>query len=128
LVFFYWFDKIIRYKVCHSSESWNPEIMKNYHIFILASARNGTLYIGITSDLVKRVYQHKNKILEGFTSKYGVDRLVYFEITNDANSALAKEKQLKALKRKWKLELIEKNNPNWEDLYLKILDPESSSE
>ncbi len=128
MVFFYWFDKIIRYKVCHSSESWNPEIMKNYHIFILASARNGTLYIGITSDLVKRVYQHKNKILEGFTSKYGVDRLVYFEITNDANSALAKEKQLKALKRKWKLELIEKNNPNWEDLYLKILDPESSSE
>ncbi|MFH1700613.1 MAG: GIY-YIG nuclease family protein [Candidatus Zixiibacteriota bacterium] len=91
--------------------------MKNYYVYILASKPGGTLYIGMTSDLVKRVYEHKNNLIDGFTKKYKVHRLVYFEHTADVESAILREKQLKTWKRNWKIELIEKNNPNWHDLY-----------
>ena len=94
--------------------------MKQYYVYITASKRNGTLYIGITSDLLRRVYQHKHKSADGFTSKYNVNQLVYFEETPDVQSAIKREKQLKNWKRKGKRALIEKDNPYWEDLYDKI--------
>ena len=90
--------------------------MKNYYVYILASDRNGTLYIGVTDNLLRRTEEHKNKTTEGFTKKYGVDKLVYFEYTNDINSALQREKQIKKWNREWKLNLIEKENPEWLDL------------
>jgi putative endonuclease len=80
------------------------------------------LYVGVTNDLVKRVWQHKNKVVEGFTKQYSIDKLGYYEVCNDINSAIAREKQLKGGKRKAKLELIELNNPNWNDLYYDIVD------
>ena len=83
----------------------------------MASKRNGTLYIGVTNNLIRRVYEHKNNLIKGFTSKYGVHRLVYFESTSEVESAILREKQLKKWKREWKLELIEKINPEWKDLY-----------
>ena len=89
---------------------------KNYYVYILASKRNGTLYIGVTNNLERRMYQHKNKLIDGFTKKYGVYKLVHFEMTNDVRSAIQREKQLKKWNRKWKLELIEKENPEWKDL------------
>jgi putative endonuclease len=91
--------------------------MKSYFVYILASQRNGTLYIGVTSDLIGRAWQHKNKITEGFTKKYGVDRLVYYEQTEDVYSAIEREKQMKKWNRLWKIRLIEKRNPKWNDLY-----------
>ncbi len=95
--------------------------MKYYYVYILSNKKRGTLYIGVTSDIVKRVYEHKNKLVEGFTKKYSVDRLVYYEITRDINIAIRREKQLKKWKRVWKLELIEKNNPDWKDLYYDLI-------
>ena len=92
--------------------------MKNYYIYILASKRNGTLYIGVTNDLIKRVYEHKNKLVEGFTKKYNIDMLVYYEVSENIESAIIREKQLKKWNRNWKLELIENFNPEWKDLYL----------
>ena len=91
--------------------------MKQYYVYIMASKRNGTLYIGVTNNLIRRVYEHKNNLIKGFTSKYGVHRLVYFESTSEVESAILREKQLKKWKREWKLELIEKINPEWKDLY-----------
>lgn len=79
--------------------------------------KNCTLYIGMTNDLIKRVYQHKNNLADGFTKKYNVHNLVYYEIHNDVCYAITREKQLKKWNRQWKIELIEKNNPEWEDLY-----------
>jgi len=96
-------------------------VSKQPAVYILASKRNGTLYIGVTSDLVKRVWEHKNKMVEGFTKRYNVHRLVWFEMHESMESAIAREKRLKNWKRKWKLELIESNNPNWLDLYRKIV-------
>jgi putative endonuclease len=93
---------------------------KDYYVYILASKRNGTLYIGITSDLIKRVWEHKNKLVEGFTQKYNVDKLVYYEQYQDAENAIRREKRLKKYNRKWKLDLVEKFNPNWKDLYYDI--------
>ncbi|MFC1883771.1 GIY-YIG nuclease family protein [Thermodesulfobacteriota bacterium] len=90
---------------------------KNYYIYILASNRNGTLYIGLTSDLIKRVWQHKKKFIDGFTKKYNVDKLVYFEEFSDPENAIKREKRLKKYKRQWKINLIEKANPQWKDLY-----------
>ncbi|HET7569233.1 MAG TPA: GIY-YIG nuclease family protein [Gammaproteobacteria bacterium] len=90
---------------------------KQFAVYMLASARNGTLYIGVTSDLVKRIWQHKEKVLEGFTADHDVSRLVYFEMHRDAEAAIQREKQIKKWKRDWKLRLIEENNPQWEDLY-----------
>ena len=92
-----------------------------YYVYILASRKNGTLYIGVTNDLARRVYEHKEKIIEGFTKKYGVAKLVYFEQTQDVQNALEREKRLKKWNRQWKIDLIEKMNPEWQDLYEKIL-------
>ena len=86
----------------------------------MAAARNGTLYVGNTSDLVKRVWQHKEGLVEGFTKQYGVKSLVWFEHCNDVNAAIAREKQIKGWKRAWKVELIEIHNPYWNDLYTDI--------
>ena len=86
-------------------------------VYMLASKKNGTLYIGVTSDLMKRVWEHKNDLVEGFTKDYGVHRLVYFEMLEDMESAIQREKQLKKWNRDWKIELIEKDNPEWTDLY-----------
>jgi putative endonuclease len=91
--------------------------MNSYCVYILASKRNGTLYTGLTNDLKRRVYEHKNDLIEGFTKKYKVHHLVYFEQTSDIASAIVREKRIKAWKRKWKIELIEKMNPEWKDLY-----------
>ena len=83
----------------------------------MASRRNGTLYIGITNDIVRRVCEHKNNFIDGFTSKYGIHNLVYYEQFDNIESAIQREKQLKKWNRKWKIELIERVNPNWKDLY-----------
>lgn len=95
--------------------------MRHYYVYILASRRNGTLYVGVTGDLIRRIYEHKNGLVEGFTKKYQVHMLVHFEETGDVHAALAREKQLKNWQRKWKLELIEKTNPRWEDLYPQLM-------
>jgi putative endonuclease len=87
----------------------------------MASKQNGTLYIGVTGDLAKRAWEHKNKLLEGFTKKYGVHRLVYYEMHGDMLSAIAREKQMKKWNRAWKLELIEEKNPEWNDLWDEIV-------
>lgn len=87
----------------------------------MASKRDGMLYIGVTSDLIRRVYEHKHDLAEGFTNKYHIHNLVYFEITEDINSAISREKQLKKWNRAWKIALIEKNNPEWRDLYCDIV-------
>ena len=99
--------------------------MKNYYVYILASKKNGTLYIGITSDLIKRVWQHKNDFIAGFTKKYKVHRLVYYEQYIDPALAIKREKLLKSWNREWKICLIEKKNPNWIDLYDELLDGSS---
>ena len=91
--------------------------MKAYYVYILASKRNGTLYVGITNSLIRRIYQHKNEVKNGFTCKYHVHRLVYYQRFDDVKSAIKHEKRLKKWNRKWKLDLIEKNNPDWKDLY-----------
>ena len=90
---------------------------KEGYIYILFNRKNGTLYVGATSDLIKRIYQHKNKLIEGFSKKYGVDKLGYYEVYSDIENAIAREKQIKAGSRKKKIDLIEKINPNWDDLY-----------
>ena len=94
---------------------------KQYYVYILASRKNGTLYIGITSDPVKRIWEHKSKKFEGFTSKYGVNKLVYYEIFDDPENAIKREKRLKEYKRQWKIDLFEKDNPDWKDLYETIV-------
>lgn len=88
-----------------------------HYVYIMASQKNGTLYIGVTTDLQKRVWQHKAKEIQGFTTKYGVDKLVYFETYDDYWDAANREKRLKKWNREWKIELIEKENPHWRDLY-----------
>jgi len=95
--------------------------MKTYYVYIMASHRNGTLYLGVTNDLIRRVYEHKHNLVDGFTKKYNVHQLVYYEETYDVVSAIQREKYIKKWNRKWKLELIEKVNPNWDDLYNKII-------
>lgn len=84
---------------------------------MLASQKNGTLYIGVTSDLPKRIWEHKNKVVEGFTEKYDVDKLVWFEQHDNAESAITREKQMKEWKREWKIKRIAEMNPDWKDLY-----------
>jgi putative endonuclease len=92
-----------------------------FYVYILTNKRNGTLYIGVTNDLIKRVFEHKEKLVEGFSKKYDIGFLVYFESTSDVNSAIQREKQIKRWNRAWKLRLIEKDNPHWEDLYSKLI-------
>lgn len=88
-----------------------------YYVYILASRRNGTLYIGVSNDVVRRTWEHKNDLIDGFTRKYGVHILVWYELHEDINLAIAREKRLKRWKRAWKLKLIEKNNSGRNDLY-----------
>jgi putative endonuclease len=97
-------------------------MVKYYYVYILASKRNGTLYIGLTSNLSRRVYEHKNDIIEGFTKKYNIHMLVYYEKYQEVSQAILREKRLKRWKREWKLNLIEKQNPDWEDLYFKFFE------
>ncbi len=96
---------------------------KQYYTYIMSNKKNGTLYIGITSDLQKRVWQHKNKIMDGFTSKYDLTSLVYFETYDDPENAIKREKRLKLYLRQWKIDLIEKTNPKWHDLSQDFMDP-----
>ena len=90
-------------------------------VYILASRRNGTLYVGVTSDLVKRIWQHKNDVVEGFTKRHGVHTLVWYEAHDSTGAAIAREKQIKEWHRTWKLRLIEDSNPEWRDLYPAIV-------
>jgi len=90
-------------------------------VYIMASCKNGTLYIGVTSNLLDRIYKHKNGLLPGFTQKYKIDKLVYYEIYGDIGEAILREKQLKKWYREWKIQLIEKENPGWRDLYGNLL-------
>jgi len=90
-------------------------------VYILASKRNGTLYIGVTSNLQKRAWEHKNNLVEGFTKRYGVHRLVYYELHIDMAAAITREKQMKKWNRAWKLQLIERQNPDWRDLWEGII-------
>ena len=89
--------------------------------YIMASKPNGTLYVGVTSNLVQRVYQHKNNLVDGFTQKYSVHELVYFELHGDMNAAITREKQIKKWNRQWKVNLIQNQNPKWLDLWANIL-------
>lgn len=91
--------------------------MKSYYVYILASKKNGTLYIGITSDLKRRVYEHKHNLVPGFTKRYSIHKLVYYESTSDVREALLREKRIKKWKREWKIRLIEQHNPHWNDMY-----------
>ena len=95
---------------------------RTFYVYILASRIGGTLYIGVTNDLIRRVAEHKAKAAEGFTKKYDVDRLVYFECFDDVEQAIHREKRLKKRPRAWKVQLIEEKNPNWIDLYPEIAD------
>ncbi len=94
--------------------------MKQFYVYIMSDKDSDIYYIGVTNDLVRRVYEHKNKLLPGFTSKYNLDRLLYYEILEDSYSAIAREKQLKSWKRDWKVDLIVKLNPDCNDLYESI--------
>ncbi len=90
---------------------------QNFFVYILTNKRNGTLYIGVTNDIKRRVYEHKKGLVEGFTKIYSLKDLVYLEVHNDIESAITREKQLKKWKRLWKLRIIEEKNPDWRDLY-----------
>jgi len=91
------------------------------YVYMLASRRNGTLYVGVTHDLVKRVWEHKQKVIGGFTERYGVDQLVWFEAHDDVTVAIRREKSIKRWRRSWKIETIERENPGWCDLYFDII-------
>ena len=91
-----------------------------FYVYLLASQKEGTLYLGVTNDLVRRVYEHKEKLLPGFTSRYDVRRLVWFETYDDPTTAILREKEIKKWRRAWKIELIQKENPDWTDLYPQI--------
>lgn len=95
--------------------------MKAYYVYILASKRNGTLYVGVTSDLPRRIYEHKQKLIDGFTKKYNITTLVYAEEFQNINDAIHREKCIKKWNRAWKLKLIEEHNPDWSDLYENML-------
>lgn len=92
-----------------------------YYVYILASCFNGTLYVGVTNDLIKRVWQHKNKLVSGFAEKFSVNLLVYYEEYSDIRDAIEREKIIKKWNRQWKIKLIEKNNPMWKDLYIDLI-------
>jgi putative endonuclease len=93
----------------------------NYYVYILASERNGVFYVGVTNNLIRRVYQHKEKIIPGFTKKYNVKMLVYYEHFHDIKEAISREKAIKKWRRKYKIAAIESINPNWRDLYNEII-------
>jgi putative endonuclease len=93
---------------------------KYYYVYILASGRNGTLYVGVTFNLIKRIWEHKNKFVEGFTKQHDVDQLMWFEQHGEIEHAITREKQIKKWNRVWKIRLIESANPYWNDLYLNL--------
>ncbi len=95
--------------------------MKTMYVYIITNKTNGTLYIGVTNNLIRRIYEHKNKLIKGFSSKYNLDRLVYYEIFEDETNAIQREKTLKNWNRNWKKDLIENVNPEWKDLYNELL-------
>ena len=101
--------------------------MKTYYVYIMASKKNGTLYIGVTNSLGRRVFEHSRKIQAGFTKKYSINKLVYFEETRDVHDAIVREKQLKNWHRQWKINLIQQHNPEWVDLFKEEVDAETSS-
>jgi len=103
-----------------SREGKGAQVAKLYYVYMLASCRNGTLYIGVTNDLARRIWEHKNGLAEGFTKNYGVQRLVWHETHEDINEAIAREKQLKGWNRAWKIRLIEEHNSGWNDLFERI--------
>ena len=94
-----------------------------YYVYLLASKKHGTLYLGVTNDLVRRAYEHRTKAVPGFTKRYGVDKLVWFEVYDDAITAISREKELKKWRRDWKIALIEAHNPDWADFYPNIAVP-----
>ncbi len=94
--------------------------MYNYYVYILTNRKDGTLYIGVTNNLIKRMFEHKNKLSVGFTKKYNIDILVYYEHTSNIESAIGREKAMKKWNREWKVNLIEESNPNWNDLSLEL--------
>jgi putative endonuclease len=91
-----------------------------YYVYLLASRKHGTLYLGVTNDLIRRTYEHKNKVARGFTARYDVKKLVWYEAYDDPTNAITREKELKKWRRGWKIRLIEESNPDWMDLYLSI--------
>ena len=93
---------------------------KTYYVYLLASSKRGTLYLGVTSNLVKRVYEHKENLADGFTKRYSIKELVWYEAHEDVVAAITREKQIKKWNRNWKIELIESFNPEWRDLYQDI--------
>ncbi len=95
--------------------------MKQYYTYILASRKNGTLYVGVTSDLLKRIYEHKQNLIDGFTKKYNVHTLVYYEVHNDILEVITRERRIKKWNRRWRMRLIEKMNSEWKDLYYEIV-------
>ncbi len=97
--------------------------MKQYYVYMMSNKKRGTIYIGVTSDLIKRIWEHKNGASKGFTTKYNLKNLVYYEVHCDIRHAIKREKRLKLWLRQWKIELIEKENPHWHDLYEKITSP-----
>ncbi len=94
---------------------------KVYYVYMLASKRNGTLYVGVTNDLARRIYEHREGVIDGFTTTHNVKRLVWFEATSSIESAIQREKNLKHWVRQWKIDLIEQDNPEWRDLYDEIV-------
>jgi len=96
--------------------------MNEYYVYIMSNKKNGTLYIGVTGNLATRVFEHKNNLVDGFTKKYNLKQLIYYEKTSDVNEAILREKRLKKWNRQWKIELIEKHNPSWRDLYGDLLE------
>ncbi len=94
--------------------------MNTYYVYIITNQNNTVLYIGVTNDLKRRIYEHKNKIFKGFSSKYNIEKLVYYEIHNNINEAIVREKRLKEWKREWKDRVINELNPTWDELYEKI--------
>jgi putative endonuclease len=96
-------------------------LAKAGYVYILSSERNGTLYVGVTSDLVKRAWEHREELADGFSKQHGVKRLVYFEVLDDMSNAIAREKAMKKWRRKWKIEAIETDNPTWRDLFDEIV-------
>src|SRR4051812_17848814 len=95
-------------------------VERQYYVYILASKIGGTLYIGVTNNLIRRVYEHREKLVEGFTNRYGVSKLVFYEVHSAVEAAIMREKQMKKWNRAWKIRLIEESNPNWDALYSKI--------
>jgi putative endonuclease len=100
-----------------SPESITPVFAMAYYVYLLASKKHGMLYLGVTRDIVRRGHEHRTKAIDSFTARYGVDKLVWFEIYDDIATAIAREKELKKWRRDWKIRLIEEENPGWVDLY-----------